>query len=220
MIDHAAGDANGAREVLTSPMYRQFLSQMRLPAKIKVLDLGSNNGGFPLLLASENFEIEKLVCVELNPDTFSRLQFNIQRNFTGEHKELNAAVCGRNCQIEVLLGTGSTSDNIYNNEKKNGKLIKTKGLSFDEIFRQNFGKEIVDICKMDVEGAEFEVFAKENHQSISKCRNLLIEIHHEKERPRRKILEKLEKLGFIEKNGENKNEPDLHYVHFFENKNL
>lgn len=220
LIDHSAGDANGAREVLTTPMYRQFLPEMKLPSKIKVLDLGANNGGFPLLLKAEEFEIEKLVCVEFNPNTFSRLQFNIQRNFNTDYKGLNVAVCGEKSRIEVSLGNGSTSDSIYKNGTKNGKFINIEGLTFDQIFRNNFGEEIVDICKMDVEGAEFDIFAKENHNSITKCRNLLIEIHHEKEKPREEIIEKLGELGFIEKNGENKNEPNLHYVHFFVNKNL
>ena len=48
LTDHDAGDTNGAREVLTSPMYRRFLPKMRFEAPANILDLGANNGGFPL----------------------------------------------------------------------------------------------------------------------------------------------------------------------------
>jgi hypothetical protein len=113
--DHSAGDANGAREVLTSSMYRQFLSLMNLSGEINVLDLGTNNGGFPLLLKSENVRIKKLACVEFNPRTFSRMRFNIERNFDCEFIGLNVAVCGENKEIEIALKAGSTGDSIYFN---------------------------------------------------------------------------------------------------------
>lgn len=40
LVDHAAGDANGAREVLTSQMYRRFLPQIKRGGAFTVLDLG------------------------------------------------------------------------------------------------------------------------------------------------------------------------------------
>jgi hypothetical protein len=55
LTDHDAGDANGAREVITSGMYRDLLSELDLDGRINVLDLGGNNGGFPLLLKAERF---------------------------------------------------------------------------------------------------------------------------------------------------------------------
>src|SRR5205085_4304690 len=102
-----------AREVLTSPMYRELLKKLRLPKRISVFDLGSNNGGFPLLLKSEGFDFEKLVCVELNPNTFNRLEFNLSRNFGSESTALNLAVAGSTGTLSADLGAGSTSDNIY-----------------------------------------------------------------------------------------------------------
>ena len=219
--DHAAGDANGAREVLTSSMYRQFLPQMNLPDEINVLDLGTNNGGFPLLLKSEKIEIKKLVCVEFNPKTFSRMRFNVERNFDGDFVCLNAAVCGENKEIEVSLKDGgSTDDSIYDGRQSGGKIYRVQGLTFDSVYRQTFHDEIVDLCKMDVEGAEFEILAGGDCQNLKKCRYLLIEIHHGKDRDRTVVLRKLSDLGFREIDGETKRDARLHYVHFFENQNF
>jgi hypothetical protein len=34
-----------------------------------------------------------------------------------------------------------------------------------DVYSQNFSGEIVDICKIDVEGAEFDVFVQPAHQN-------------------------------------------------------
>jgi FkbM family methyltransferase len=220
LIDHAAGDANGAREVLTTEMYRRFLVQMDFKGPLRVIDLGANNGGFPLLLKSENIEIEKLVAVELNPQTFSRMRFNIERNLDCGAVLLNVALTGVNREIEINLGAGSTSDSIYGRAAPNsGKTRKIPGLTFDEIYSSAFENETVDLCKMDVEGAEFEVLEGENSRYLDRCRHLLIEIHHERDRRRERVLAKLNDLGFREVNGEAKDDED-HHVHFFVNRQM
>lgn len=219
LIDHSAGDANGAREILTSDMYRMYLNELKLDGKINVLDLGANNGGFPLLLESEGFELNKIVCVELNPNTFSRLRFNLEANFDANVKAINCAVCGTSRELEINLGSGGASDNIYQTQNlANSKTYKVKGKTFNQIYDENFGNESVDICKMDIEGAEFELFDNENSSKIKNCKYLLIEIHHEKDRRREPVLKKLSELNFKEISGEDKKE-EKHYVHFFANMN-
>ena len=169
--DHAAGDANGAREVLLSPMYRRFLPKMDLQGAINVLDLGGNNGGFSLLLKTEGLKLKKVVSVELNPKTYSRLRFNLERNLDCEIVTLNSALCGESHWLEVSLGAGSVADNIYEDIKNSeGKSYRIKGLTFDEIYTAHFAKETIDVCKIDVEGAEFEVLLSENHNEIINCR--------------------------------------------------
>jgi SAM-dependent methyltransferase len=116
--DHAAGDSNGARELLTSPMYQSYLETLKFSKPINVLDLGSNNGGFALLLKSNNFEIKKLVCVEVNPETFSRLRFNIERNFDCSLNLLNVAVCGEDKELELSFEKGDVGNSIYQQTNK------------------------------------------------------------------------------------------------------
>lgn len=213
--DHTAGDSNGARELLTSPMYQSYLELLQFSKPINVLDLGSNNGGFALLLKSNNFEIKKLVCVEVNPETFSRLRFNIERNFDCEFNLLNVAVCGENKELQLSFENGDVGNSIYQQTEQTKKYT-IQGISFDNIFEQNFGNEEVDICKIDIEGAEFEILLSENHTKIAKCKHILMEIHHQKDRDRKIVREKLKSLGFVEKHGGMKNQIDRHYVHFFE----
>jgi FkbM family methyltransferase len=218
LTDHAAGDANGAREVLTSDMYRKYLPQMDLEGPLNVLDIGANNGGFPLLLAAEGYEIGRTVCVELNPKTFERLVFNLERNFGGRAEAINAAVCGEEREIEFTSGTGSTSDNIYGrNANSRHGAISVAGQTFDQTAEASFGSERIDICKMDVEGAEFEIFVSENFTRLTDCRYLLIEIHHSTATPRDTAINAITSAGFDEIDGEDKND-EMHYVHLFVNK--
>jgi FkbM family methyltransferase len=218
LVDHLAGDANGAREVIVSPMYRQFIREMKFAAPVNVLDIGANNGGFPLMLRANDIALKKVVSVEFNPNTFKRLRFNLERNAGCDFTALNAALCDEARELEVSLGEGSAGDSIYQRGNNSGaKLYRIKGMTFDEIYASNFGDEIVDICKIDVEGAEYEVFSKPNHQNMTRCRYLIIEIHDGRGRKPAEVISRLNRLDFVERPATEKVEPA---VHFFVNTEL
>ena len=212
LTDLKGGDANGAREVLTSPMYRRFLPQMNLQGELNVFDIGANNGGFPLLLMASGLILKKVVSVELNPNTFLRLRFNLERNLAGEVIALNQALCGESRQLKIALGEGSVSDNIYNGASETkGKVFTIEGRTFDELYESYFADEIVDICKIDIEGAEFEVFAKPSHQSLTRCRYLIIEIHEGEGRSSADLIQTIEQLGFERKSQPDDADPAVHF---------
>lgn len=221
VTDHKNGEAMGAREILTTPMYKNFLSKMQFPDPINVLDLGANNGGFPLLLLSEGFQIKKLVCVEMNPHTFSRMKFNVERNIDCEFIPIQAAVCGENSQLNLSLGQGGTGDNIYASSDSNGDNYSIESKTFDNIFENTFGNDSVDICKIDIEGAEFDIFKSEEFSRIKKCKFILMEIHHNADRKRSGIINILNNLNF-EEMSERKisDENSDHFVHLFINNDL
>lgn len=216
LTDHSAGDANGAREVLTSPMYRRFFPQMKLDGGVNLLDLGANNGGFPLLIQTSGIKLKKVVSVELNPKTFVRLHFNLERNLRCPVAVLNAAVCGENGWLEVALSEGSVSDSIYAQDaaSQNERNYKVRGMTLDELCAEYFGGEVIDICKMDIEEAEFDVFLKPSHQSLRNCRYLIMEIHERNGRNASEILPVIERLGFTRRPTDADADPS---VHFFAN---
>ncbi len=146
------------------------------------------------------------------------MRFNVERNLECEFALLNVAVGGERRVIEASFGTEGTADNIY--RAADGRPTRRIDcLTFDEIYRTAFADETVDVCKMDVEGAEFEILQSANCENLRKCRYLLIEIHHEPERARGPALEKLKGLGFREIGGEGKND-ERHHVHFLLNEKL
>ena len=212
LVDHAGGDNNGAREVLTSPMYRRFLPQMKLDSPANVLDLGANNGGFPLLLHTSGIMLKKVVSVEFNPRTFVRLHFNLMRNLPGEVIPINAALCGDDRVIEAFLGSGGVSDSIYDGSAEGGEVTDTiRGVTFDHLVDTYFRDEVIDICKIDVEGAEFEVFLLPEHERITRCRYLIMEIHERDGRRADEILPVIQDLGFVRKEQDAGADPTVYF---------
>lgn len=218
LTDTHGGDANGAREVLTSPMYRKYFPLMKLDGLLNVLDLGANNGGFPLLLASSGFKLKKVVSVEFNPKTFVRLHFNLLRNLQGVAVPLNMALCGEDTTLNVSIGEGSVSDSIYEQNSDSGaETYQIAGKSFDSLYKEYFDGETVDICKIDVEGAEFDVFKQPLHSMLVNCRYLLIEIHEHEGRDKNDVLSVVENLGFVRQEMGTDGDP---WVHFFVNSRI
>jgi FkbM family methyltransferase len=218
LTDRSGGDANGAREILTSPMYRRIIPKMKFNAPVNVLDIGANNGGFPLLLTTSGVELRKILSVEFNPQTFVRLNFNLTRNLDCDVLPLNAALCGTDCIIDCSLGKGSVSDSIYaDSGGKDKKSFRISGFTLDTLIDTHFRDEVIDICKIDVEGAEFDVFLQPFHQNLKWCRYLIIEIHERDGRKAEDIVPIIANCGFVRQESEADADPT---VHFFINSEL
>lgn len=101
LIDHSAGDECGIRPCLIGSMYRCFIKQLDISDRPNVLDIGANAGGFSLMLAVDGVQPEKLVAVEMNPLTYSRLQLNLFLNFFPLPTVMNAALTGTTKSLSV-----------------------------------------------------------------------------------------------------------------------
>lgn len=218
LIDHEGGDACGTRMCLTSDMYRKYLRHMILGKNINVIDMGANGGGFPLMLRAEGVGIGRLVCAELNPLTYQRLVFNVKTNICAEAECINAAICGHDGEVFVSLGKGGTSDSVTMADPRSTCLVNCRisCTTFDSLYRRYCDGEIVDICKIDIEGSEYDIFLNAGHDSIRRCRYVIMEIHPGDAIKRVELDRELQRLGF--------SEIDTDYVgdnvHFFSNLGL
>lgn len=182
VVDHAGGDAPGTRACLVTDMYRALLPHMDLHGRaISVLDIGANGGGFPLMLLDEGLCVGRYAAVEMNPRTFSRLQLNVVQNMDGETTLIHGAVCGQAQRLQLQLGRGSTGESMYGSagNEEGSRTVTVDGLTFDQIVERAFGQAgTIDLCKIDVEGAEYDVFAHpESCGALRRVRYLIIEIH-------------------------------------------
>lgn len=219
LTDHARGDARGAREVIALPVYRRYFPMMKLDKPANVLDLGASNGGFPILLQADGIPLKKVVSVEFNRTTFQRLQFNLLRNMKCEVIPLNAGLCGENKMLRVAPGEGSVSDSIFNNRgNPESAFYDIPGITIDRLYKTYFDGELIDICKLDVETAEFDVMKHpEECTMLKKCRYVIMEIHLGEGRMLEDILVPFEQMGFERHDPRPGDDP---HVYFFANKEL
>ena len=200
VVDHRGGDAAGTRAVLATSMYRRFLKYLPKAEICTILDLGANGGGFPCLLVANGYHLKKVVCVEMNPNTFRRLQFNIQTNLPLANPVcLNQAVAATAGMAQLHFGEGSTGESLY---EAKGEDVTSKPsypiklTTLGELVEDQFGVHEIDLCKIDIEGAEYDVLTDSSKEALKRCRNLIIEIHRSRDATPKDILDRLREFGF------------------------
>lgn len=219
VVDHHAGDETGTRECLVSDMYLRLLPRMDLHAPITVFDIGANGGGFPLMLESAGLHVGRLAAVEMNPRTFGRMQLNVLQNLDCESMLMNAAISDEDGMLTLSLSRGSTGESISGTRNASAfgsrRTSKIEAISFDTAFERGFGAAgIVDLCKLDVEGAEYQIFAGHRFGHLARCRYLIIEIHDVPGQSPETVVRAIRDAGFREVEGSRKTHDD---VYLFEN---
>ena len=201
ITDFEGGDGAGARQLLSTDMYSRYFSLLPKRQGLKILDLGANGGGFPLCLHDNGIDFSKVVCVEMNPHTYARLLFNVDRNFPRSVTAVNAAVTGDGAAVEISDTRGGTGQSIYCADAgENGAAtIEVPGVTLEALVAQHFGEGDdgdLDLVKIDVEGAEHEILFSETAGVLRRFRSMIIEIHRGGSRTQQGVVEKIESFGF------------------------
>jgi FkbM family methyltransferase len=200
LVDHKGGDASGTRNCIVSEMYRAFLPLLSVPMPARVLDIGANGGGFPLMLKLSGIELRRVVSVEMNPVTYSRLCFNLATNIGRIGYPINAAVSGlpSNSIVNCQLSRGNTGESIFDDVGEDEKpSIAVRTTTITDLCEMHFPDgEPIDICKIDIEGAEYDALATTPDRILGRFGNLFIEFHD----PTRTqpVIGRLATLGFTE----------------------
>ena len=200
LVDHNAGDQDGVRSCLCPGLYDPILQMLAgVSGSVNVLDLGANGGGFLLALKYHGFSIGRAVAVELNPHTWSRLVFNTYRNIPNAPMRLvllNGAAGAVDGELEVYLGRGSVSDTVAGNRDGEGNKYILPTYSLGTLLRYFKQDDLIDICKIDIEGAEFELLRTIDHDSLAKIQSIIIEIHEVEGKDCSSIFESIKNAGF------------------------
>ncbi len=200
ITDYDGGDSTGARHVISRKLYDEFIIilQNKNVSIQNILDIGANNGGFVLSLMSQKNQLKKIVAVEFNYKTYLRLHFNLLYNLSRNIKIeiVNAAASGNDTIIPTTDNLGSTGLNIYSKDFGDQELYNVQGYSFNTIYKKYFEGSVIDICKIDIEGAEYELFYSDNINNIRHVRFLLIEIHNLPSQNKAELIQKIIDFGF------------------------
>ena len=140
--------------------------------------------------------VEKIYAIECDPRCikFLNKKFNSHKNVT----VINKALWKEN-QSEMKLYYNDESS-VFSSLKEEGDC---KGKNYYNVCSWDFTTLIskhninkIDLFKIDIEGAEYEVFESMTNEQIDKINSFLIEIHLNTNGQIYKISERLKILGF------------------------
>lgn len=134
---------------------------------------GGANVGFSSLALAARFPAATVIAVEPDPANFAMLAVNCRDE--DRIKPLRAALWGTSRPLEVVHpGGGEWSTTVVATTDRVGR---TPGLTIADVMQQ-FGVARVDIIKLDIEGAEFDLLAASDAGVwLGAARALLIELH-------------------------------------------
>ena len=197
VADHATGDhLGGIRGALASDEYRGLLKGVDLTKVRTVLDLGAHIGAFPLLLRLLGAPLEKVVCVEPNPRSLPKLKFNLEHNRIPA-QGVNAAVSDTVGEATLHAGTTSTGFSLLaDHPNRVQDSFKVATTTLQALIGEHFPSGAVDLCKMDIEGAEFGVIQNIPPGVLRKCTHVICEIHPAPERSAKDFEDMMQRAGF------------------------
>lgn len=152
---------------------------LNLPETAKtIIDLGANIG-LSALFFIKKFPTSRIVAVEPDAVNFSIMEKNLEK-FSKSVSFLQAAIWPTDGEVSLVeedddhasLGAWG-----YRTEASNGNSgLSVKAVAIPTIMKQ-YDMDFVDILKVDIEGAEYELFEKYYEDWIDKVGLIIIETH-------------------------------------------
>ena len=152
---------------------------LNLPDVAKtIIDLGANIG-LSALFFIKKFPTSRIVAVEPDAVNFSIMEKNLEK-FSKSVSFLQAAIWPTDGEVS-LVEEGDDHSSLgawgYRTEASNGNSgLSVKAVTIPTIMKQ-YGMDFVDILKVDIEGAEYELFEKNYEDWIDKVGLIIIETH-------------------------------------------
>jgi FkbM family methyltransferase len=141
-----------------------------------IIDCGANVGYTSAYLLSR-FPTARVIAVEPDPENFAMLEMNLAR-YTGRYRTIRSAVWSHATRL-VLAGTEPGSE--WSRSVKEASTTESSRFVATDIntLLEESGFPRISILKIDIEGAEIDVFASNYQKWIPKVDNLVIELHGE-----------------------------------------
>ena len=138
----------------------------------KIIDCGGNIGLTACYFATK-FPQANIITIEPDTDNFTVLSENIARytNITA----VKAGVWNKQTNLKITNASAGNNSFIVE-EKKSPDGDTIEAVSIPSLMEQ-FGWDHIDIVKMDIEGAEKEVFSEGFEGWLPKTKVVIIELH-------------------------------------------
>ncbi len=137
-----------------------------------IIDGGANVGVASIYFANR-FQEAEIITVEPEESNFKALESNL--NCYSKVRRLKAAIWYKICHLEIVNpGDNKASYQVKEQINKNEHTIES--ITIGEILRK-YKRDIIDILKLDIEGAEHELFSFNFEEWLPKVRALVVEPH-------------------------------------------
>jgi FkbM family methyltransferase len=195
VLREKGSDAATFREIAVEEVYRTVVNKV---AKFRtVIDLGANIGLASLYLAHHSPSC-RILSIEPNPETYEMLVRNVRvLSVSGRCRTLRAAAWGTHRRLSPDPNVSKERFSTFRLRESEVNLqdeMIVEGLTMPEILDYS-GFGVVDLLKIDIEGAEAELFRGRDLQWLSRVGSIAIEFH-EDSRKTSKFDEIMKNCGF------------------------
>ena len=184
-LRHRAGDFFVFHEVFTSRCYvipEEWRGRIRT-----VVDLGAHIGLTTLFLL-ESLPDARIVCVEAAPDNARLLRSNLSA--FGDRTQVVEAAIAAESGVAMFDRTGWSWGRSVHTAAADGVLVSCATIE-DIVRRADI--ETIDLLKVDIEGAEADLFERDATW-LNRVGAIVIELHHPYSLPR--FARRVEDAGF------------------------
>ena len=150
-----------------------------------------------MIFAARKIPVRKVLAVEMNPLTYSRLRLNLLTNYGPVASPVNAAIGGRDAEIQVPFTFGGTGDSLSITGKTAASMFDVPMVTLDSLLGSEFQGRSIDLLKIDIEGSEWDVLDSGQCGCLANCKNLIIEIHPRGSRALESFAEAVRCYGLV-----------------------
>ena len=166
-------DQNDSLRLSIFKVYEPFQTELIMNEIKKgdiVLDIGANIGYYTLLFAKLVGNNGKVFAFEPDPKNFDLLKRNVELNNYKNVVLVQKAVSDKNGKIKLYLSKNNKAHHSVFNQLGSDQFIEIDAIKLDDYFKDSNN---IDFIKIDVEGAEYDVF-NGMQKTLNKNKNLKI----------------------------------------------
>jgi FkbM family methyltransferase len=153
-----------------------------------VVDAGAHVGLFSLRVAHY---ASNVISIEPHPLMSTLLELNLRRNHIRNVGILRRALWGTKGSVTLSEGAHSGASVVSGGESEG---YNVKAITLDDLVQLNGP---IDLLKLDIEGAEFEVIANARSSTLGEISTIVGELHGWGQgQPLGQLVEKLRSVGF------------------------